>query len=66
VYVDLSQTFFQELDVTVHPNVNFVADPVFALKVSLDYDQQDDIRNEHIKRAKDSSSNSPTRSGAGA
>ncbi len=53
VYVDLSQTFFQELDVTVYPNVNFTDDPVFALKVSLDYDQQDQIRNEHIKRAKD-------------
>ncbi|MDM7915321.1 MAG: hypothetical protein QUU85_08665 [Candidatus Eisenbacteria bacterium] len=53
IYVDLSQTFFQELDVTVHPNVNFTEDPVFALKVSLDYDQKDDVRGEQIKRAKD-------------
>lgn len=52
-YLDLSNTFFQELDVTVNANVNFVQDPVFALKVFMEYDQQDEVRNLHIKKAKE-------------
>lgn len=52
-YLDLSQTFFQELDVAVNANVNFTADPVYALKVFLSYDQQDDVRGLHVKKAKE-------------
>jgi hypothetical protein len=52
-YIDLSNPFFQELDVKVHANVNFAADPVFALKVFLDYDQQDELRNVRVKKAKE-------------
>lgn len=52
-YVDLSNSFFQELDVRVNANVNFEADPVFGLKVFLDYDQQDEIRRVRVKRAKE-------------
>jgi hypothetical protein len=51
-YIDLSDTFFKELDVTVNANVNFAADPVFALKVGLEYDQQDEVRNTRVKKAK--------------
>lgn len=53
MYLDLSQPFFQELDVRVNANVNFAADPIFGLKVFLDYDQQDEIRNVRVKRAKE-------------
>ena len=53
VWVDLSQLAFPELDVTVNANVNFTADPVYALKVFLSYDQQDEIRNQHVKAAKE-------------
>ncbi|MEM9904058.1 MAG: hypothetical protein AAF921_03425 [Cyanobacteria bacterium P01_D01_bin.44] len=53
IYVDASQQFFQELDVTVNANVNFEDDPVYALKVFLDYDQQDDVRNVRVKKAKE-------------
>lgn len=52
-YVDASQTFFQDLDVTVNANVNFEADPVYALKVFIDYDKQDDLRNVRVKKAKE-------------
>lgn len=52
-YIDLSNTQFQELAVTVNVNVNFVEDPVFAVKVFLDYDQQDEQHNVPIKRAKE-------------
>ncbi len=53
VWVDLSQTAFPELDVTVSANVNFTADPVYALKVFLSYDQADEIRNTRVKAAKE-------------
>lgn len=53
LYVDLSHPYFQELDVAVSANVNFTADPVYGLKVFLDYDQQDDLRNEHVKTSKE-------------
>lgn len=53
VYADLSNPYFQELDVKVHPNVNFVDDPVYALKVFVDYDQQDELRNLRIKRGRE-------------
>ncbi|MGK7912253.1 MAG: hypothetical protein AB4050_12365 [Synechococcus sp.] len=53
IYVDASQQFFQELDVTVNANVNFKDDPVYALKVFIDYDQQDEMRNVRVKKAKE-------------
>jgi hypothetical protein len=52
-YLNLSNTFFQELDVTVNANVNFAEDPVYALKVFMEYDQQDDVRGIHVKKAKE-------------
>lgn len=52
-YLDLSQTVFQELDVKLNANVNFEADPVFALKVFIDYDQEDELRNVTVKRSKE-------------
>lgn len=53
IYIDLSNPFFQELDVRVNANVNFAADPVYGLKVFLQYDQQDEQRNVHVKKAKE-------------
>lgn len=53
LYVDLGNPFFSELDVTVNANVNFADDPVYALKVFLDYDHQDDVRGVRVKRAKE-------------
>lgn len=53
IYVDLSNPYFQELDVSVNANVNFKDDPVYALVVALDYDQQDDLRNERVHHRKD-------------
>lgn len=53
IYVDLSRPFFQELDVTVSANVNFTNDPVYGLKVFLDYDQQDEVQNVRVKAAKE-------------
>lgn len=53
IYIDLSQPYFQELDVRVNANVNFTADPVYGLKVFLDYDQQDDRRHVRVKKAKE-------------
>jgi hypothetical protein len=41
-YLDLSDPFFKELPVRVRANVNFERDPVYGLKVFLDYEQQDD------------------------
>jgi hypothetical protein len=41
-YLDLSDPFFKELPVRVRANVNFERDPVYGLKVFLDYQQQDD------------------------
>lgn len=52
-YVDLSQPYFQELDVKVSANVNFASDPIYALKVFLDYDQHDDLRDVQVKKAKE-------------
>jgi len=52
-YVDLGNPFFSELDVTINANVNFADDPVYALKVFIDYDQQDEIRGVRVKRAKE-------------
>jgi hypothetical protein len=53
VYLDLSQQVFEELDVKVSANVNFASDPVFGLKVFLDYDQMDEKRNVRVKNAKE-------------
>jgi len=44
VWIDLSQLAFPELDVTVNANVDFVADPIYALKVFLSYDALDETR----------------------
>lgn len=52
-YVDLGDPYFQELDVTVNANVNFESDPVYALKVFLDYDQQDDLRHRRVRGTKE-------------
>lgn len=53
IYVDTSQTYFQELDVTVNANVNFTDDPVYALKVFLEYDETDELRNVRIRKARE-------------
>jgi hypothetical protein len=53
VWVDLSELAFPELDVTVNANVNFAADPIYALKVFLAYDQADEIRNVRVKKSKE-------------
>lgn len=52
-YLDLSQTVFQELDLRINANVNFTADPIFALKVFIDYNQKDEIRNVTVARSKE-------------
>jgi hypothetical protein len=52
-YLDLGQTVFQELDLKINANVNFQADPVFALKVFVDYNQKDEIRNVTVARSKE-------------
>jgi hypothetical protein len=52
-YLDLGQPMFSELAVGVHANVNFKDDPVFGLKVFLDYDQKDDLRNVRVKKSKE-------------
>jgi hypothetical protein len=44
VWIDLSQLAFPELDVTVNANVDFAADPLYALKVFLSYDAVDETR----------------------
>ena len=44
VWIDLSQLAFPELDVTVNANVDFDADPIYALKVFLSYDAVDETR----------------------
>ena len=41
-YMDLSDPYFKELYLRVHANVNFAQDPVYGLKVNIEYDQQDD------------------------
>jgi hypothetical protein len=53
IYVDTSQTFFQELDVTINANVNFNDDPVYALKVFLAYDEMDEVRNVRVSRTRE-------------
>jgi len=53
VYLDLSEPMFKDLDVKVHANVDFENDPVYALKVFLDYDQHDDVRDVRIRKAKE-------------
>ncbi len=46
VWIDLSRLAFPELDVTVNANVDFVADPIYALKVFLSYDALDETRDD--------------------
>ncbi len=50
-YLDLSDPYFTELFLRVHANVNFAADPVFGLKVNVEYEQQDDQQNRIVKGA---------------
>jgi hypothetical protein len=52
-YLDLSQTVFTELDLKINANVNFVDDPVFALKVFVDYNQEDELRNVVVAKSKE-------------
>lgn len=52
-YLDLSQAAFQELDLKINANVNFAADPVFALKVFIDYNQNDEMRNVVVAKSKE-------------
>lgn len=52
-YLDLSQTAFTELDVKINANVNFAADPVFALNVFVDYNQKDELRDLVVARSDD-------------
>lgn len=54
-YLDLSQTSFSELDVKVNANVNFAADPVYALNVFIDYNQKDDLRDIVVAQSKECS-----------
>jgi hypothetical protein len=51
-YLDLSDPYFSELSLRVHANVNFVTDPVYGLKVNVEYNQQDDQTNHVAKGAK--------------
>jgi hypothetical protein len=52
-YLDLGRPMFSELAVGVHANVDFENDPVYGLKVFIDYDQHDDVRNVRVKKAKE-------------
>lgn len=52
-FLDLGQPMFSELAVGVHANVNFKDDPIFGLKVFIDYDQKDDLRNVRVRKAKE-------------
>jgi|GEM_PF-1787660 len=51
-YLDLSDPYFRELPVRVRANVNFERDPVYGLKVFLDYDQTDDRIPRAVKGSK--------------
>jgi len=51
-YIDLSDPYFRELPVRVRANVNFERDPVYGLKVFLDYDQTDDRIPRAVKGSK--------------
>ena len=51
-YLDLSDPYFKELPVRVRANVNFERDPVYGLKVFLDYDQNDDRIPRAVKGSK--------------
>jgi hypothetical protein len=50
VTVDLSTPIFGLLDVPVTVNADFATDPIAAIKVSLEYDEQDDISGERKVR----------------
>ncbi|HEX2704549.1 MAG TPA: hypothetical protein VHM65_02230, partial [Candidatus Lustribacter sp.] len=51
-YIDLSDPYFRELFLHVHANVNFATDPVFGLKVNVEYEQQDEQMTRVVKGAK--------------
>ena len=51
-YMDLSDPYFKELFLRVHANVNFAQDPVFGLKVNIEYEQQDDQIPRAVKGSK--------------
>lgn len=51
-YMDLSDPYFKELSLRVHANVNFAADPVFGLKVNVEYQQTDEQLGRVVSGAK--------------
>ncbi len=51
-YLDLSDPYFRELPVRVRANVNFTRDPVYGLKVFLEYDETDDRIPRAVKGSK--------------
>lgn len=51
-YLDLSDPYFRELPVRVRANVNFERDPVYGLKVFLEYDETDDRIPRPVKGSK--------------
>ena len=53
VTADLSDPYFQILDVAVRVTADFQTDPIAAINVFLDYDQKDDITGEHKKYTKE-------------
>jgi hypothetical protein len=51
-YLDLADPYLKELPIRVRANVNFSTDPVFALKVFVEYDQTDEFqRNIRVKKS---------------
>ncbi len=52
-YLNLDRPYFQELDVHINANVNFDDDPVYGLKVFLEYDHTDEARGERIRRVRE-------------
>ena len=49
VTADLSDPYFQILDVAVRVTADFQTDPIAAINVFLDYDQKDDVTGDHKK-----------------
>ncbi|MGB0113399.1 MAG: hypothetical protein WBP59_09290, partial [Ilumatobacteraceae bacterium] len=53
IEADLSQPYFTLLDVPVQVTADFDRDPIAAIKVFLDYDQQDDQSNTHKRQTEE-------------
>lgn len=47
--LDLSRTEHEFMKMVIFPNINFDTDPVFALRVFIDYEEFDEIENRMIK-----------------